>query len=51
LPNISEKKLSTIKDSGTFTSGARFEARSVHLSLVPVIPGGRTPPKAAAAAD
>lgn len=32
------------------TSGLRFETRSVHLSFVPVIPGGKPPPKAAAMA-
>lgn len=34
-----------------YTSGTRLETRSVLLSLVPVIPGGRTPPKTVAAAD
>lgn len=32
------------------TSGLRFATRIVHLSFVPVIPGGKPPPKAAAIA-
>jgi hypothetical protein len=34
----------------TLTSGLRFETRSVDLSFVPVMPGGKPPPKAAAMA-
>ena len=33
-----------------FTSGLRFATRTVHLSFVPVMPGGKPPPKAAAIA-
>lgn len=32
------------------TSVFRFETKIVHLSLVPLIPGGKPPPKAAAIA-
>lgn len=32
------------------TSGFRLDTRTVHLSFVPLIPGGSPPPKAAAIA-
>lgn len=32
------------------TSGFRLDTRMVHLSFVPLIPGGKPPPKAAAMA-
>lgn len=32
------------------TSGLRFATRTLHLSFVPVIPGGKPPPKAVAIA-
>jgi len=39
-----------MKPDTVLTSGLRFDTRTVHLSFVPVIPGGRPPPKAAAMA-
>jgi hypothetical protein len=36
--------------ANVLTSGLRFATRIVHLSFVPVIPGGKSPPKAASIA-
>lgn len=44
-------KLSTNNNVfAVLTSGFKLETRTVHLSLVPLIPGGKPPPKAAAIA-
>lgn len=54
LPGVHSMRWSTNKslvNDTQYTSGTRLETRSVLLSLVPVIPGGRTPPKTVAAAD
>lgn len=37
-------------EKGGLTSGFKFDTRTVHLSFVPLIPGGKPPPKAAAIA-
>lgn len=38
------------EDNKWRTSGFKLETRTVHLSFVPLIPGGKPPPKAAAIA-
>lgn len=47
---VKQKLLSYKRGKEFLTSGFRFETRTVHLSFVPLIPGGKPPPKAAAIA-
>lgn len=55
IPKKSKNKKQNLREKGRetereITSGFRLDTRTVHLSFVPLIPGGKPPPKAAAMA-